>query len=84
MSQISISQEEKLGVEEEISLISVDNNRARPPPRLWSYDSVFSWRFRSTSSRWQKESVRRIYSLGPEARTGPAATASHPAPARLA
>ena len=34
MSHISISQEEKLGVEEEISLSSVENNRARPPPRL--------------------------------------------------
>ena len=34
MSQISISQEEKLGVEEEISLSSVENNRVRPPQRL--------------------------------------------------
>ena len=34
MSLISISQEEKLGVEEEIRLSSVDKNRARPPPRL--------------------------------------------------
>ena len=34
MSQISISQEEKLGVEEEIRLSSVENNRARPLPRL--------------------------------------------------
>ena len=34
MSHISISQEEKLGVEEEINLCSMDNNRVRPPPRL--------------------------------------------------
>ena len=34
MSHINISQENKLGVEEEISLSSVDNYRARPPPRL--------------------------------------------------
>ena len=34
MSHISISQEEILGVEQEISLSSVENNRAIPPPRL--------------------------------------------------
>ena len=34
MSQISISQEDTLEVEEEIRLSYVENNRARPPPLL--------------------------------------------------
>ena len=34
MSQISISQEEKLGVEKEIRFSSVENNMIIPPSRL--------------------------------------------------
>ena len=34
----------------------------------WSYDSAFPRRSMSTSSRWRKESLLRLYSLGPKAR----------------
>ena len=38
------------------------------PSRRWSYDFAFPRRSMSTSSRWRKEPLLRLYSLGPKAR----------------